>query len=152
MPEQEEIADLTPDALLELTSKIVTAYVSHNELPAAEVPKIIQSVHGALFALPKDVGGRKSHQQEPAVPILRSITPDYIVCLEDGKQLKMLKRYLRTHYDMTPAEYREKWGLPSDYPMVAPNYAAKRSEYAKQIGLGLTPDKRGKRGQKKIDV
>ena len=137
--------------MLRLTADIVAAYVSNNELPPEEVPKIIKSVHDTMGALRGGKVAGWETRQEPAVPVLKSITPDYIVCLEDGKKLKMLKRYLRTHYDMTPEQYREKWRLPSDYPMVAPNYAAQRSEYAKQIGLGQTADKRGKRGAKKAE-
>ncbi len=140
---------LSADELLRLTSDIVAAYVSHNEISMADLPGMIRDVHGALGVLPAGSTQPVQRQQDPAVPIAKSVTPDHIICLEDGKKLKMLKRYLRTHYDLTPDAYREKWNLPVDYPMVAPNYAAKRSEYAKQIGLGRTADKRGKRGQRK---
>ena len=117
---------------LELVSKIVSAYVSNNSLPPGELPQLIWTVHGAL----EGPGQAASSSPAPAVPIKKSVTPDYVICLEDGKKLKMLKRHLRTSYDMSPDEYRKKWRLPTDYPMVAPKYAAKRSELAKKIGLG----------------
>ncbi len=117
---------------LESVSKIVSAYVSNNSLSSSELPQLIWTVHEAL----KSLDQATSFPPEPAVPIKRSITPDYVICLEDGKKLKMLKRHLRTSYDMSPDEYRQKWKLPGDYPMVAPNYAAKRSDLAKRIGLG----------------
>ena len=115
-----------------MVSEIVSAYVSKNSLPPSELPLLIKTVHDALSS--PDQGA--SSAPEPAVPIKKSIRPDYVICLEDGKKLKMLKRHLRTAYDMSPDEYRQKWGLASDYPMVAPKYAAKRSELAKKIGLG----------------
>ena len=125
------------DALLSLTADVVMAYVSHNPLPSAELTDLIASVHTSLVALSSDEATAPSAEaQKPAVPIKKSVMPDYIVCLEDGKQLKMLKRHLKTAYDMSPEEYRERWGLPSDYPMVAPEYAKKRSALAKDIGLG----------------
>jgi predicted transcriptional regulator len=126
---------LSRDELLRLTTKIVSAYVRHNVLVDTQITDVIQSVYGSIENL---TNGHSESQtrQKPAVPIKRSITPDHIICLEDGKQLKMLKRYLRTSYGMTPEEYRLKWGLPADYPMVAPNYAKKRSAFAKEIGLG----------------
>ncbi len=127
MPESEN--DTPP---LELVSKIVSAYVSNNSLPPSELPQLIKTVHEAL----KSPGQVASSPPAPAVPIKKSVTPDYVICLEDGKKLKMLKRHLRNSFDMSPDEYRQKWGLPSDYPMVAPKYAAKRSELAKKIGLG----------------
>jgi predicted transcriptional regulator len=117
---------------LELVSNIVSAYVSNNSLPPSELPQLIRTVHGAL----ESPGQAASSLPAPAVPIKKSVTPDYVICLEDGKKLKMLKRHLRTSYDMSPDDYRKKWRLPSDYPMVAPKYAAKRSELAKKIGLG----------------
>ncbi len=117
---------------LELVSKIVSAYVSKNNLPPGELPHLIRTVHEAL----KRPEQAASSRPEPAVPIKKSIKPDYVICLEDGKKLKMLKRHLRTAYDMSPDEYRQRWGLPADYPMVAPKYAAMRSELAKKIGLG----------------
>ena len=121
---------------IELTAEIVSAYVSNNPVPAADMPGLINQVHAALLRVS---GGHADAQPEPlkpAVSVKKSITPDYIVCLEDGKKFKSLKRHLRTQYNMTPEQYREKWGLPADYPMVAPNYAAARSQLAKQMGLG----------------
>ncbi len=117
---------------LESVSKIVSAYVSKNSLSSGELPQLIWTAHEAL----KNLDQRASSPPEPAVPIKKSVTPDYVICLEDGKKLKMLKRHLRTSYDMSPDEYRQRWRLPSDYPMVAPNYADRRSEIAKKIGLG----------------
>ncbi len=116
---------------LELVSKLVSAYVSNNSLPPSEIPHLIKTVHEALKS-----PGQAVAKPEPAVSIKQSVKPEYIVCLDDGKKLKMLKRHLRTAYNMSPDEYRQKWGLPSDYPMVAPKYAAVRSELAKKIGLG----------------
>ncbi len=122
------------ETLIALTSDIVAAHVSNNSVAVSDLPLIINNVHSALSGL----SGKAAEQArpDPAVPIKSSIKPDYIVCLEDGKKLKMLKRHLMTHYGMTPDEYRVKWGLPSNYPMVAPNYAEKRRELAKAIGLG----------------
>lgn len=121
---------------IELTAGIVSAYVSNNTVPAGEMPALISQVHQALM----NVGGRRgdlsTEPLKPAVPVKRSVHPDYVVCLEDGKKFKSLKRHLRTQYNMTPEQYREKWGLAADYPMVAPNYAAARSQLAKQMGLG----------------
>ncbi|WP_244909484.1 MucR family transcriptional regulator [Nitrospirillum viridazoti] len=125
------------DDLLKLTTDIVSAYVTRNQIPPAELPGLIQSVYGGLVRVdspePEPVPEAKL---VPAVPVRKSVTPDYIVCLEDGKKLKMLKRHLRTAYNLTPDEYRARWGLPSDYPMVAPSYAEQRSGLAKEIGLG----------------
>lgn len=120
--------------LIQLTSDIVVAYVSNNSVPMADLPAVIRTVHLALVSL--TAGGDTGLLLKPAVSVKKSITAGYIVCLEDGKKLKMLKRYLRTRYGLSPEEYRAKWGLPADYPMVAPNYAAQRSEFAKKIGLG----------------
>ena len=117
---------------LELVSNLVSAYVSNNTLPPSEIPHLIETVHGAL----KSQDQTASSPPEPAVPIKKSVTPNYVICLEDGKKLKMLKRHLRNAFDMSPDEYRQRWGLPGDYPMVAPEYAARRSELAKKIGLG----------------
>ncbi len=117
---------------LEMVSKIVSAYVSNNNLPPGELPHLIKTAHEAL----KSLSQVASSPPEPAVSIKQSVKPEYIVCLDDGKKLKMLKRHLRTAYDMSPDEYRQKWRLPSDYPMVAPKYSARRSELAKKIGLG----------------
>lgn len=129
--------DMSNDELRRIVTDVVSAYVSYNSLPNAELPTLIQTVHGALLGLGKDSAEEaKKKAQKPAVPIRRSIQHDYLVCLEDGKKLKMLKRYLRTRYNLTPDEYRRKWGLASDYPMVAPSYSSVRSNFAKQIGLG----------------
>ncbi|MEO0879562.1 MAG: MucR family transcriptional regulator [Pseudomonadota bacterium] len=120
---------------LSLTTDIVSAYVSNNTVQADKVPALIQEVHDTVKALASGAAANAGNQ-EPAVPIKKSITPDHIICLEDGKKLKMLKRYLRTQYNLSPEDYRRKWGLPADYPMVAPNYAKRRSQFAKEIGLG----------------
>ena len=120
---------------LALAAQIVSAHVGHNATPAIELPALIQTVHAALIAL-GNAAPVEAPRAEPAVPIKKSVFPDYIVCLEDGKKLKMLKRYLRAKFDLSPEEYRRKWSLSPDYPMVAPAYAARRSDFAKQIGLG----------------
>lgn len=125
------------DTILELTADIVTAHVSNNSVAAADVPALIKSVFGALSKTAEPLAVDVP-QPEPAVSIRSSVKPDYIVCLEDGKKMKMLKRYLRTNFDMTPEQYRTKWNLPRDYPMVAPNYAEKRRTLAQSIGLGRT--------------
>jgi len=138
----------TTDALLEAACKIIAAYVSNNHLAPSELPTIIRNIHGTLGGLGSVAQSDIPSQQKPAISVRKSVTPDYIVCLEDGKKLKMLKRYLRTRYKMSPEEYRAKWGLPNDYPLVAPNYAARRSEFAKKIGLGkrqAPPPKRKRR-------
>jgi predicted transcriptional regulator len=126
------------ETLITLTSDIVAAHVSNNDVAVSDVPGLITSVYNALANLGKEPV-KEEPKPQPAVPIRSSVKPDYIVCLEDGKKLKMLKRYLRTNYNMTPEEYRARWGLPPDYPMVAPNYAQKRRELAKKIGLGRKP-------------
>jgi len=128
--------DSADGGFIELTADIVSAYVSNNSVSAGEIPNLINQVHSALMRVS---GGQSDTQPEPlkpAVSVKKSITPDYLVCLEDGKKFKSLKRHLRTQYNMTPEQYREKWGLPVDYPMVAPNYAKARSELAKSMGLG----------------
>lgn len=125
----------TATELLELSTEIVSAYVSHNVVPAAELPELISNVYGAMAATQTEATETKE-PLKPAVSVRKSITDDYLICLEDGKKFKSLKRHLRTHYGLSPEEYREKWGLPTDYPMVAPNYAAARSELAKKMGLG----------------
>ena len=122
--------------IMGLSARIVAAYVAQNTVARTGVPELIRSVHGALSALGAAQAAPSAERPKPAVPVSRSVQRDYIVCLEDGKKLKMLKRYLRTHYDMSPEDYRRKWGLPADYPMVAPAYAERRSDFAKQIGLG----------------
>lgn len=138
----EETKEVLPSAeILRMTSDVVAAYLQNNPLPTAELPSVIQTIHGSLAALNNGSESR-SEPQKPAVSIRRSVTPDYIVCLEDGKKLKMLKRHLKTRYNMSPDEYRERWGLPADYPMVAPRYAQQRSELAKKIGLGTKRRKR----------
>ncbi|MEM9013999.1 MAG: MucR family transcriptional regulator [Pseudomonadota bacterium] len=124
-----------------LTTEIVAAYVSNNSVQTSELPLLLNDVFATLSGLAtKGVPGL--NLQDPAVPINKSVTPDFVICLEDGKKLKMLKRYLRTHFDMSPEEYRHKWGLPADYPMVAPNYAKRRSQFAKDIGLGTAKTKK----------
>lgn len=141
----EALAEDMKETLITLTSDIVAAHVSNNDVSVADVPALITSVYGALASL-GEVAPVQEAPPEPAVSIRASVKPDYIVCLEDGKKLKMLKRYLRTNYDMSPEEYRARWNLPADYPMVAPNYAEKRRELAKKIGLGRKPgQKRGRR-------
>lgn len=122
--------------LIDLTADIVSAYVSNNAVASADLPGLISDVFDALQRTSGVAVDPEPEPQKPAVSIKKSIMPDYIICLEDGKKFKSLKRHLRTHYDMTPEEYREKWNLPSDYPMVAPNYAAARSALAKKMGLG----------------
>jgi predicted transcriptional regulator len=132
------------EALITLTSDIVAAHVSNNNVTVEDIPALIQNVYGALATL--GTSAQAEERPEPAVSIRASVKPDHIVCLEDGKKLKMLKRYLRTNYNMSPEEYRARWGLPADYPMVAPAYSEKRRELAKQIGLGRKPgQKRGRR-------
>lgn len=125
--------------LLSLTSDIVAAHVSNNTVAVGDLPALIQQVFRTLSNVGEGAVRLEAQKQQPAVPVRRSITPDYLICLEDGKKLKMLKRHLKTAYGMSPEEYREKWGLPADYPMVAPNYARQRSKLAKEIGLGTQP-------------
>lgn len=127
------------DRLIELTADVVSAYVSNNPIPVAELPSLISNVHSALQQQTAAPAEEASEPQKPAVPIKKSVTPDYIICLEDGKQFKSLKRHLSTHHGLTPDEYRAKWGLPADYPMVAQNYSASRSALAKSMGLGRKP-------------
>src|SRR6202049_996606 len=123
-------------SFIELTAEIVSAYVSNNTVAAAEIPSLISQVHTALARVSGKSGDAPSEPLRPAVSVKKSITPEFIVCLEDGKKFKSLKRHLRTQYNMTPEQYREKWALGAEYPMVAPNYAAARSQLAKQMGLG----------------
>lgn len=122
--------------MLKMAVTIVSAYVGNNPVPADQVPDVINTVYSSLNGLAGGNGSGSAEPLKPAVPVRRSITPDYLICLEDGKKLKMLKRHLRAVYGLSPEEYRAKWGLPADYPMVAPNYAKQRSAFAKQIGLG----------------
>lgn len=119
-----------------VAADVVSSYVANNSLPAQDLPALIEQVHGAFKALNHPREPEAAQPLKPAVPIRRSVTPDFIVCLEDGKKFKSLKRHLRTRYGLTPEQYREKWGLPDDYPMVAPNYARARSDLAKEMGLG----------------
>ena len=136
---------LSSAALMRMTTEVVSAYVRNNSMAAAELTVVIRTVHDSLAAL-NGAETSKPEPQRPAVSVRRSVQPDFLVCLEDGKKLKMLKRHLRTTYGMTPEEYRAKWGLAPDYPMVAPNYAKQRSDFAKKIGLGRkTRKKRHKR-------
>ena len=131
MAEQPETGEL-----LALTTNIVASHVSNNPVAPTELPQLIQQVYAALSSAGGGAPTGTTERPEPAVPIKRSVTPDFIICLEDGRKLKMLKRHLKTRYNMTPEEYRERWDLAPDYPMVAPNYAAQRSTLAKKIGLG----------------
>ncbi|HVX72431.1 MAG: MucR family transcriptional regulator [Devosia sp.] len=136
MTEQNVSAAGSDNDLIDLSTEIVSAYVSHNALSVTDLPKLIADVHSALKGLQGAAPSEPSEELKPAVPVRKSVAPDFIICLEDGKKFKSLKRHLRTHYDMSPEEYREKWGLPADYPMVAPNYSATRSRLAKDNGLG----------------
>tara|TARA_R110000744_G_scaffold67570_2_gene137748 strand:- start:690 stop:1094 length:405 start_codon:yes stop_codon:yes gene_type:complete len=129
------MSDIDNTDVLKMATGIISAFVANNAVPAADLPDLIRTVHATIIDLSKDEPP-KAETPEPAVSIAKSITPDYLVCLEDGRKLKMLKRYLRSRYDMTPEEYRTRWNLPADYPMVAPNYAKLRSQHAKDIGLG----------------
>jgi len=122
--------------LLEMTADIVSAYVGNNTVSAEALPSLIANIHAALSGVSNGPVEVEPEPKEPAVPIRKSIAPDFLICLEDGRKFKSLKRHLRTKYDMSPEEYRTKWGLPKDYPMVAPNYAKARSELAKSMGLG----------------
>jgi predicted transcriptional regulator len=135
MPERRDSREI-----LTLTTQIITAYVSHNTVSADELPKLLQQLFETLSGI--DRGGQAAIAPKGAVSVRKSITPDYIICLEDGKKLKMLKRHLKTACNMTPDEYRTRWGLPSDYPMVAPNYAKRRRKLAKAIGLGTRARRR----------
>jgi len=127
--------------LIELSTEIVCAYVSHNAISPTDLPKVIAEVHNALKGLKTESPVAQEEERKPAVPVRKSVAPDYIICLEDGKKFKSLKRHLRTHYNLSPEEYRERWGLPADYPMVAPNYSATRSRLARDNGLGRKPGK-----------
>ena len=133
--------ETTASSLLALTAQIISAHVSHNTVAATALPTLIQEVHRALSSI-ESAPAPLSQRPESAVPIAKSITPDFIICLEDGKKMKMLKRHLKTAFNMTPDQYRARWGLAQDYPMVAPRYAKQRSSLAKKIGLGTKPRKR----------
>lgn len=136
--------DMDGSSFIELAADIVSAYVSNNSVAVGDLPSLIGEVHNALLRVSAGTVEVPAEAPKPAVAIKKSITPDYIICLEDGKKFKSLKRHLRTQYNMSPEEYREKWGLASDYPMVAPNYAQARSALAKQMGLGQQRRKRGR--------
>ena len=141
------MADNSSDSsYIELTASIVSAYVSNNPVPSADIPNLISQVHSALKRVSAGQAAATAEPLKPAVPVKRSVTAEHIVCLEDGHKFKSLKRHLRTRYNMTPDQYREKWSLPPDYPMVAPNYAAARSQLAKQMGLGQQRRRRRDRG------
>jgi predicted transcriptional regulator len=131
--------------LIEMTVEIVAAYVGKNRVEAGDLPNLIHQTYAALASTDQAPVAVPSEPLKPAVPVKRSVTPDYIICLDDGKKFKSLKRHLRTHYDLTPEEYRAKWGLPKDYPMVAPNYAAARSNLAREMGLGQKGKRKSRR-------
>jgi predicted transcriptional regulator len=145
------VASEPKGAVLKRMVDIVAAYVGRNRVALPEVGNVISSVYASLEALTDEVPQKKTAPQAPAVPVKKSVTPDYLICLEDGKRVKMLKRYLRTSYGMTPAQYRAKWGLPVDYPMAAPNYTLARSDFAKKVGFG-TKKARSARAAKKPAV
>jgi predicted transcriptional regulator len=128
--------ETTGKNFIDLTTTIVSAYVSNNPMPASDVPALIGQIHAALLRVSTGRAELPLEPAKPAVPVKKSMTADYLICLEDGKRFKSLKRHLRTQYGMTPEQYRDKWGLPPDYPMVAPNYAVARSQLAKKMGLG----------------
>jgi predicted transcriptional regulator len=144
----ESAVEKTPRSeILRMAVDVVSAYLGHNSLSSSQIPEIIQTVFSSLLQLDGRSAGSIGDASRPAVPVKKSVTPEYLICLEDGKKMKMLKRHLRTAFNMTPEEYRAKWGLPADYPMVAPNYAEQRSAFAKKIGLGRKPEgeRRGRR-------
>ena len=141
-----EIENDVHETLITLTSDIVAAHVSNNSVAVDALPQLIGNVYTALSGLGAPAPAPEA-PPEPAVPVRSSVKNDHIVCLEDGKKLKMLKRHLMTHYQLTPDQYRQRWGLAADYPMGAPNYAAQRSAFAKKIGLGRTPGSKGRRGR-----
>ena len=144
------MAEETPQAdLLGLTAEIVAAHVSNNSVALADLPNLIHDVYRTLASVGLPIAKPQPERPQPAVPVKKSITPEYLICLEDGKKLKMLKRHLQTSYNMTPEQYRERWGLPPDYPMVAPNYAKHRSSLAKKIGLGTKPRGRPPGGRRR---
>ncbi len=136
------MTDATGKSFIDLTANIVSAYLSNNPTPASEIPNLISQIHAALMRVSSGRADPPTEPARPAVPLKKSVNPDYLVCLEDGKRFKSLKRHLRTQYNMTPEQYRDKWGLPPDYPMVAPNYAVARSQLAKKMGLGQQRPKR----------
>ena len=142
--------DSSANQFLELTADVISAYVSNNAVPVAELPALISQIHQSLSVLSAGTVATPFEPLTPAVSIKKSVTPDHIICLEDGKKFKSLKRHLNTSYGMSPEEYRTKWNLPRDYPMVAPAYAAARSELAKKTGLGRKPAEPVKRARKKV--
>lgn len=127
---------MNKDVVMEMTAGIVAAYVGNNSVPSSELPMLIKGVYASLHGMSGEKPAAPQNDQKPAVPVKKSVTDDYIICLEDGKKFKSLKRHLRAKYGMSPEEYREKWDLPADYPMVSPNYAKERSRLAKKMGLG----------------
>ena len=135
---------ITQTNSIELAADIVSAYVSNNSVPAGELPGLISDVYNALLRVDSGSSAAPAEPPKPAIAVKRSVTNDFLICLEDGKKFKSLKRHLRTQYGLSPEDYREKWGLPADYPMVAPNYAKARSNLAKQMGLGQQRRRRGK--------
>jgi predicted transcriptional regulator len=139
---------IAEEELLRMTADVVAAYVSNNTLPTTQLAEVINAVYGSLKALEGQVVQPQPEPLKPAVPIRKSVTPEFLICLEDGKKLKMLKRHLRSTYNMTPDDYRARWGLPPDYPMVAPSYAERRSEFAKKIGLGRATGRLSSRAKK----
>jgi predicted transcriptional regulator len=141
----EQTTKETEEGLLRMTAEVVAAYVSNNVLPTGQLAEVINAVYKSLRALDGQPHESQVEPLKPAVPVRKSITPDYLICLEDGKKLKMLKRHLRSTFNLTPDQYRQKWGLPADYPMVAPNYADQRSAFAKEIGLGRSGSRKGLR-------
>lgn len=140
--QESETAPTSGDHLIDLAVTLVSSYVSRNQVPMADLPAVIGMFHGALAQAAGRSGAPADTDRKPAVPVKKSIGDDFIICLEDGKKLTMLKRYLRSQYDMSPEDYRKKWDLPHDYPMVAPAYARLRSAFAKKIGLGRTPSRK----------
>jgi len=130
------MTDTAGKSFVDLTANIVSAYLSNNPTPASEIPNLISQIHAALLRVSSGRSETPPEPAKPAVSVKKSIHPDYLVCLEDGKHFKSLRRHLRTQYNMTPEQYRDKWGLPPEYPMVAPNYAVARSQLAKKMGLG----------------
>jgi predicted transcriptional regulator len=142
------MTEISNDALLRMTANVTSAYLSRHQVQHGDVAALLNGVHGALAAMASGEPQQPAGNTIPAVSIKKSVTDAYLICLEDGKRLKMLKRYLRTHFNLSPEQYRAKWNLPHDYPMVAPDYAKRRSDFAKSIGLGKTMSA-GKRGRKK---
>ena len=136
MRDEDDNQDDDGDETLRMTTNIVASFVTNNKITPEQLTDLIRSVHKTVGSLARGEEEKYQEKPKPAVPINKSVNPDFIICLEDGKKLKMLKRYLRSTYNMTPDDYRKRWGLGADYPMVAPNYAARRSEFAKRIGLG----------------